>query len=108
MQLWFLLQWKVGDRCSAIWSEDGCIYPATIASVDFKRETCTVIYTGYGNTEEQNMSDLLSPSSEATNSVEQSAQEVSIQKGNRNKILGNRNQMRKLSSMTSQFDPLRH
>lgn len=67
-----------------------------------------MIYTGYGNTEEQNMSDLLSPSSEATNSVEQSAQEVSIQKDNRNKILGNRNQIRKLSSMTSQFDPLRH
>uniref|UniRef100_A0A8D2D851 Survival motor neuron protein n=1 Tax=Sciurus vulgaris TaxID=55149 RepID=A0A8D2D851_SCIVU len=70
-----LKQWKVGDKCSAIWSEDGCIYPATIASVDFKRETCIVIYTGYGNREEQNLSDLLSPTSEVANNIEQNAQE---------------------------------
>ncbi|XP_003461660.1 survival motor neuron protein isoform X1 [Cavia porcellus] len=68
-------QWKVGDRCSAVWSEDGCIYPATIASVDLKRETCVVVYTGYGNREEQNLSDLLSPSSEAANNMEQNTQE---------------------------------
>uniref|UniRef100_A0A2I3N584 Survival motor neuron protein n=2 Tax=Cercopithecinae TaxID=9528 RepID=A0A2I3N584_PAPAN len=70
-----LKQWKVGDKCSAIWSEDGCIYPATIASVDFKRETCVVVYTGYGNREEQNLSDLLSPISEVANNIEQNAQE---------------------------------
>ncbi|KAM4868777.1 survival motor neuron protein isoform X3 [Urocitellus parryii] len=68
-------KWKVGDKCSAIWSEDGCIYPATIASVDFKRETCIVIYTGYGNREEQNLSDLLSPTSEVANNIEQNTQE---------------------------------
>uniref|UniRef100_A0A8C2P9Q1 Tudor domain-containing protein n=1 Tax=Capra hircus TaxID=9925 RepID=A0A8C2P9Q1_CAPHI len=67
-------QWKVGDKCCAIWSEDGCIYPATIASIDFKRETCVVVYTGYGNREEQNLSDLLSPTSEVAN-IEQNAQE---------------------------------
>lgn len=77
--LWFLLQWKVGDNCCAIWSEDGCIYPATIASIDFKRETCVVVYTGYGNREEQNLSDLLSPTSEVAN-IEQNAQEVRIKK----------------------------
>lgn len=77
--LWFLLQWKVGDKCCAIWSEDGCIYPATIASIDFKRETCVVVYTGYGNREEQNLSDLLSPTSEVAN-IEQNAQEVRIKK----------------------------
>ncbi|XP_076713232.1 survival motor neuron protein isoform X3 [Callospermophilus lateralis] len=70
-----LKQWKVGDKCSAIWSEDGCVYPATIASVDFKRETCIVIYTGYGNREEQNLSDLLSPTSEVANNIEQNTQE---------------------------------
>uniref|UniRef100_A0A8D1ZY35 Tudor domain-containing protein n=1 Tax=Sus scrofa TaxID=9823 RepID=A0A8D1ZY35_PIG len=74
-----LKQWKVGDRCSAIWSEDGCIYPATIASIDFKRETCIVVYTGYGNREEQNLSDLLSPTSEVANNIEENAQEVRIQ-----------------------------
>ncbi|XP_062068199.1 survival motor neuron protein isoform X2 [Lepus europaeus] len=70
-----LKQWKVGDKCCAIWSEDGCIYPATIASVDFKRETCVVVYTGYGNREEQNLSDLLSPTSEVANNIEHNAQE---------------------------------
>ncbi|XP_019486706.1 PREDICTED: survival motor neuron protein-like [Hipposideros armiger] len=69
------MEWKVGDKCSAIWSEDGCIYPATIASVDFKRETCVVVYTGYGNREEQNLSDLLSPTSEVANNIEKNAQE---------------------------------
>ncbi|XP_037657447.1 survival motor neuron protein isoform X2 [Choloepus didactylus] len=67
-------KWKVGDKCSAIWSEDGCIYPATIASIDFKRDTCIVVYTGYGNREEQNLSDLLFPAFEGVN-VEQNAQE---------------------------------
>ncbi|XP_012871355.1 PREDICTED: survival motor neuron protein-like isoform X2 [Dipodomys ordii] len=70
-----LKQWKVGDKCSAIWSEDGCIYPATIASVDLKRGTCVVVYTGYGNREEQSLSDLLSPTSEVANNTEQDAQE---------------------------------
>ncbi|OBS70309.1 hypothetical protein A6R68_01155 [Neotoma lepida] len=70
-----LKQWKVGDRCSAVWSVDGCIYPATITSIDFKKETCVVVYTGYGNREEQNLSDLLSPTCEVANNAEQSTQE---------------------------------
>ncbi|XP_058512283.1 survival motor neuron protein-like [Ochotona princeps] len=70
-----LKQWRVGDKCSAVWSEDGCVYPATIASIDFKRETCVVVYTGYGNREEQNLSDLLSPTSKAADGVDRSAQE---------------------------------
>lgn len=72
----FLLQWKAGDKCSAVWSEDGCVYPATITSVDLKRETCVVVYTGYGNKEEQNLSDLLSPTCEVANNTEQNTQEV--------------------------------
>ncbi|XP_048651724.1 survival motor neuron protein-like [Marmota marmota marmota] len=38
----------------------------------FKRENCIVIYTGYGNREK---SDLLSPTSEVANNIEQKAQE---------------------------------
>ncbi|XP_014376013.2 survival motor neuron protein isoform X1 [Alligator sinensis] len=56
-----LKQWKVGDNCSAVWSEDGNVYLATIASINQKRGTCVVVYTGYGNKEEQNLSDLLPP-----------------------------------------------
>jgi survival motor neuron protein len=39
-----------------------------------------VIYNGYGNREEQNLSDLLStcPTSEIANNIEQNAQEVKM------------------------------
>uniref|UniRef100_A0A8D0L0U9 Tudor domain-containing protein n=1 Tax=Sphenodon punctatus TaxID=8508 RepID=A0A8D0L0U9_SPHPU len=57
-----LKQWRVGDTCSAVWSEDSNVYQATIASINQKRGTCVVVYTGYGNREEQNLSDLLPPS----------------------------------------------
>lgn len=57
-------QWQVGDSCSAYWSEDGQLYAATIASIDKKRGTCIVVYTSYGNEEEQNLEDLLSEFSE--------------------------------------------
>lgn len=57
-------QWKVGDACSAYWSEDGQLYAATITSLDEERGTCVVVYTGYGNEEEQNLEDLLSEISE--------------------------------------------
>ncbi|KAJ7426851.1 Survival motor neuron protein [Willisornis vidua] len=59
-------KWKVGDSCNAVWSEDGNLYPATIASINQKRGTCVVTYTGYGNQEEQNLSDLLPPASHET------------------------------------------
>ncbi|KAF4804315.1 survival motor neuron protein-like protein [Turdus rufiventris] len=59
-------KWKVGDSCSAVWSEDGNLYLATITSINQKRGTCVVTYTGYGNQEEQNLSDLLPPASDET------------------------------------------
>ncbi|NXN72877.1 SMN protein, partial [Himantopus himantopus] len=59
-------QWKVGDSCNAVWSEDGNMYLATIASINQKTGTCVVTYTGYGNQEEQNLSDLLPPTSNET------------------------------------------
>lgn len=57
-------QWQVGDSCVAYWSEDGQLYAATISSIDEKRGTCIVVYTDYGNEEEQNLEDLLSEVSE--------------------------------------------
>ncbi|NXG74395.1 SMN protein, partial [Baryphthengus martii] len=59
-------QWKVGDSCYAVWSEDGNKYQATVASINHKRGTCVVTYTGYGNQEEQNLSNLLLPASDET------------------------------------------
>ncbi|NXR00075.1 SMN protein, partial [Sagittarius serpentarius] len=70
-----LKQWKVGDSCNAVWSEDGNVYPATIASISQKRGTCVVTYTGYGNQEEQNLSDLIPPaSSEIVNGMANSGE----------------------------------
>ncbi|KFP82444.1 Survival motor neuron protein, partial [Apaloderma vittatum] len=60
------LPWKVGDSCNAVWSADGNVYLATIASINQKRGTCVVTYMGYGNQEEQNLSDLLPPDSDET------------------------------------------
>ncbi|KAM6035555.1 survival motor neuron protein isoform 1-T1 [Theristicus caerulescens] len=61
-----LKQWKVGDSCNAVWSEDGNVYLATIASINQKRGTCVVTYTGYGNQEEQSLSDLIPAASDET------------------------------------------
>nr|XP_047907319.1 survival motor neuron protein isoform X2 [Anser cygnoides] len=63
-------QWKVGDSCNAVWSEDGNVYLATIVSINQKRGTCVVTYDGYGNKEEQNLSDLLPPANDETNENE--------------------------------------
>ncbi|XP_068560311.1 survival motor neuron protein 1 [Cebidichthys violaceus] len=57
-------EWQVGDSCSAYWSEDGQLYAATISFIDEKKGTCVVVYTEYGNEEEQNLEDLLSEISE--------------------------------------------
>ncbi|XP_035424921.1 survival motor neuron protein [Cygnus atratus] len=63
-------QWKVGDSCNAVWTEDGNVYLATIVSINQKRGTCVVTYDGYGNKEEQNLSDLLPPANDETNENE--------------------------------------
>ncbi|XP_060927652.1 survival motor neuron protein 1 [Limanda limanda] len=57
-------EWQVGDSCCAYWSEDGQLYAATISSIDEKSATCTVVYTDYGNQEEQKLEDLLTEISE--------------------------------------------
>ena len=57
----FIFQWHVGDSCRAIYSEDELIYDAVITFVDHSSNTCVVKFCGYGNTEEQNLSDLLPP-----------------------------------------------
>ncbi len=53
--------WSVGDHCRAVFTEDGQLYEAIIASID--EEMCTVRYLGYGNEEQQELRDLLKPAS---------------------------------------------
>lgn len=59
----FCFQWRVGDSCRAVYSEDELIYDAVIISMDASSNTCVVEFCGYGNTEEQDLNDLLPPTS---------------------------------------------
>lgn len=56
-----IFQWHVGDNCRAVYSEDELIYDAVIISLDASSNTCVVRFCGYGNKEEQNLDDLLTP-----------------------------------------------
>ncbi|MFT7813644.1 survival motor neuron protein 1-like isoform X1 [Arapaima gigas] len=68
-------QWDVGDACLAYWSEDGNLYSATISSIDHEKGTCVVVYTDYGNEEEQNLADLLSDSYEEDGETQNASQQ---------------------------------
>ncbi|XP_077457647.1 survival motor neuron protein 1 [Stigmatopora argus] len=68
-------EWQVGDSCCAYWSEDSQLYSATISSVDKTKGTCIVVYTDYGNEEEQKLEDLLSEISEGDHETKTSTQE---------------------------------
>ncbi|XP_068461033.1 survival motor neuron protein 1 [Clinocottus analis] len=69
-------EWQVGDSCSAYWSEDGQLYAATISFIDEKRGTCVVVYTEYGNEEEQNLEDLLLEISEGDEETDTKVKEA--------------------------------
>ncbi|XP_077989191.1 survival motor neuron protein-like [Glandiceps talaboti] len=62
-------KWNVGDKCRAVYSEDGVVYSAIIKSIDFTNKTCCVTYIGYGNEEELELSELLPPQSENARST---------------------------------------
>ncbi|XP_035496191.1 survival motor neuron protein 1 isoform X1 [Scophthalmus maximus] len=68
--------WQVGDSCCAYWSEDGQLYAATISAMDETRDTCTVVFTGYGNEEEQNLEDLLAELSEGDDETDAKVKEA--------------------------------
>ncbi|XP_010632939.1 survival of motor neuron-related-splicing factor 30 isoform X1 [Fukomys damarensis] len=43
--------WKVGDKCMAVWSEDGQCYEAEIEEIDEENGTAAITFAGYGNAE---------------------------------------------------------
>ncbi|TRY89095.1 hypothetical protein DNTS_004567 [Danionella cerebrum] len=57
-------EWQVGDHCLAFWSEDGNLYAASISSINQEKGTCVVLFTEYGNEEEQSLCDLLTEASD--------------------------------------------
>ena len=52
------VNWRVGDRCSALYSEDGVEYPGVVRAVKGWKETCVVEFDGYGNEEEVAWGDM--------------------------------------------------
>lgn len=52
------VKWKVGQRCQAVWSQDGNYYDATVDSISDDLTTCTVSFEKYGNTEIVKVSSL--------------------------------------------------
>ncbi|XP_004077134.1 survival of motor neuron-related-splicing factor 30 [Oryzias latipes] len=43
--------WKVGDRCMALWGNDGQVYEAEIEEIDRENGTAAINFIGYGNAE---------------------------------------------------------
>ncbi|XP_029925722.1 survival of motor neuron-related-splicing factor 30 [Myripristis murdjan] len=43
--------WKVGDSCMAVWSQDGQLYEAEIEEIDGENGTAAITFSGYGNAE---------------------------------------------------------
>jgi len=68
--------WRVGSNCRAVYSEDGQLYDAVIKSVDAQRGRCVVVYTEYGNEEQQLLSELLHSRSRLRNSTSDVASDV--------------------------------
>ena len=52
------MNWRVGDRCSALYSEDGVEYTAVVRAVKEWKGTCVVEFDGYGNEEEVAWGDM--------------------------------------------------
>ena len=52
------MKWRVGERCLALYSEDGVEYPAVVRAVKEWKETCVVEFDGYGNEEEIGWGDM--------------------------------------------------
>jgi len=69
-------QWNVGDLCQAVFTEDSEVYEARILATQPSQGTCTVQYLGYGNEEEQEMTDLLPPAGVASSQRTDTASEA--------------------------------
>lgn len=54
-------EWQVGDKCAAIFVDDGVLYNAIIKYIDVENSKCIISYSGYGNIEEKYMNELVYP-----------------------------------------------
>jgi survival motor neuron protein len=66
------VNWKVGDHCVAVYTEDGVSYPAVIIDINNKDNTCRIRYDIYENEEDKSLDELF----ESTDNVEKIEDEV--------------------------------
>ena len=97
--IYFSLQWRVGDRCRAVFTEDGEIYDAVILSIDKQKDTCFVRYVGYGNEEKQYLPNLMP--SEDSIKTQSTTNDVNSQKAR-----GDRGRPRDTDSITEVSVPI--
>ncbi|XP_028821739.1 survival of motor neuron-related-splicing factor 30 [Denticeps clupeoides] len=43
--------WKIGDKCMAVWNQDGQWYEAEVEELDRENGTAAITFAGYGNAE---------------------------------------------------------
>ncbi|KAL6478476.1 hypothetical protein MHYP_G00143110 [Metynnis hypsauchen] len=71
--------WDVGDRCMAVWSQDGQLYEADIEEIDGENGTAAVTFLGYGNAEVVPLH-MLRPAEQGKTSKEEAAKPKSKKK----------------------------
>lgn len=104
------VRWKVGDLCQAVYSVDGEIYEAKIVCIDDAKQTCTLEYVDYGNTEEQLLSELLpigSPASSQEQQTDTASETESVSKAQNVPASFNK-QRNKRSSSHQHFQGTQH
>lgn len=55
------IRWKTGDKCQAVWSQDGNYYDATVDRISDDLTTCTVTFSAFGNSEIVKITSLRDP-----------------------------------------------
>uniref|UniRef100_T1J8A3 Tudor domain-containing protein n=1 Tax=Strigamia maritima TaxID=126957 RepID=T1J8A3_STRMM len=59
-------KWKIGDKCQTIYNGDGLCYAAVIKLINTEDNSCIVEFTGYGNTENVQLTSLMTTSKKQT------------------------------------------
>ncbi|RWS09467.1 survival motor neuron protein-like isoform X1 [Dinothrombium tinctorium] len=66
-------EWRKGHFCRCVYSEDKCEYEAQIVDICKDRGTCIVRYIGYGNEEEQLLTDLMPSKGKSSRKIQEKA-----------------------------------
>lgn len=88
------IRWKSGDKCLALWREDGQYYPAVIDQIVEEDGSCTVIFDGYSTSEMTQVSLLMPRNKNAIINSNLDASNLLINKNN-NSVYDNKKPLTK-------------